>query len=608
MLLIFTVVRNGVAQVPDSVPAATPEDPVQVPIPAEEVSGDTIPTALQEAAEAPTPFVRTPRFSALDRTGWDVARWQWTEAELTRLPGMTLLEFIERLPGVVGFHMGGFGRPQALTAMGTGGGRARVFIDGYEMDPYGAGSYPLETIAVVDLRSVTVERSLSGLRVDVETFILEDPEPVSSVGLGTGVYETRLLRALFSRGFGSKSVGTGFFDLASTAGIGIAERYRHMNGGVRWDYVPSDRYGLQVEWRRLIVDRQGEETPRQTTRGDLIVRARANPNERVTAEAYLGRSGMDEDIHPTSPELVRSIQGGLRAAYTTQRLFAEVGLRGRAQDSETLSAPGLEVDARALFRPHPRVTLEGGSSAATADAGSATALRLNGSFHAGSALTFFAGTETGLRLVPVLVDRAPPEEDSRFAFEHIVVDAGGFRGGAEVAGAFGAVGVAAFQTSSTELAPLGLVHDVNLAPVPVDGAAGLEAYWRLTVPRTGERLMVDGWYTRYLEVSERIYAPDEIGRLGLSFHGLFIGGQLEPSFRFEGVHRGATPVPGSGDGTPFIMPAVQTLNFSLQFRILDVTAFLIWDNVLANRGAVSLPGAPPALPRIVYGGSWRFRN
>src|SRR5690606_22465734 len=112
-----------------------------------------------------------------------------------------------------------------------------VFIDGYELDPYGAGSFPLETISVIDVRRITVHRSLSGLRVDVETFVLEDPEPVSVVGLGTGVYQTRLLRALFSRGFGTKSVGTGFFDLASTSGIGIAERYRHMNAGVRWDYV-----------------------------------------------------------------------------------------------------------------------------------------------------------------------------------------------------------------------------------------------------------------------------------------------------------------------------------------------------------------------------------
>ena len=143
--------------------------------------------------------------------------------------------------------------------------------------------------------------------------MLEDPEPASVVGLGTGVYQTRLLRALFSRGFGSKSVGTAFFDLASTAGIGLPERYRHMNGGLRWDYVPSDRYGLQLEWRRLIVDRQGEETPRQTTRGDLILRARARFGERVAAEAFVGRTPAASTRPETCDARPRAFHGANRA-------------------------------------------------------------------------------------------------------------------------------------------------------------------------------------------------------------------------------------------------------------------------------------------------------
>ncbi len=609
-LLLGPVLADiGAAQVPDNIPPADeqPEDTVQVAIPPDEVGTDTIPTELREAAEAPTPALRLPRLSAVGRTGWDVARWQWTADELSRLPGMTLLEFVERLPGVVGFHLGGFGRPEGLTAMGAGGGRVRVFIDGYELDPYGAGSFPLETISVIDVRRITVHRSLSGLRVDVETFVLEDPEPVSVVGLGTGVYQTRLLRALFSRGFGTKSVGTGFFDLASTSGIGIAERYRHMNAGVRWDYVPSDRFGLQVEWRRLIVDRQGEATPLQTTRGDLVFRARARFSERVTAEAYVGRSGTDEGVHPTSPSAVKSSQGGLRAAFESPRFSVEVGARGRLESEASLPSPSFEVEGQATLRPTRFFTLDAASSTATADPGSATSFRVTGSVHVRPALTLFATTETGSRLVPILVTNALPEEEPVYDFDQIVTDVGGLRSGAEVAGRFGSIAVAVFRSSATELAPFGLIHDVHVPVVDVDEANGLEAYWRLFVPGTGSRLAVDGWYTRYLEVSKRAYAPDEIGRLGLSFHSSYFGGQLEPSFRLEGVHRGATPVPGP-EGSDQIMPALNTLNFSLQLRILDVTAFLIWDNVLANRAAITLPGAPPALPRIVYGGSWRFRN
>src|SRR5690606_10977937 len=128
--------------------------------------------------------------------GWAAARWEWNTDELARLPGMTLLEFIELIPGIVGYRPGGFGRPEGLTALGMGGARVRVFLDGYELDPHTAGSFPLQTISLLDLSRVRVLRTASEIRVDVQTFELDQAEPASVVELGTGVYQTRLLRAL----------------------------------------------------------------------------------------------------------------------------------------------------------------------------------------------------------------------------------------------------------------------------------------------------------------------------------------------------------------------------------------------------------------------------
>jgi hypothetical protein len=186
---------------------------------------------------------------------------------------------------------------------------------------------------------------------------------------------------------------------------------------------------------------------------------------------------------------------------------------------------------------------------------------------------------------------------------------GGLRLGGEVLGSFGAVGVAGFRNAASSLVPFGLPFDRGSPLTVVPAATGVETYFSLRVPGTRGLLRLDGSYARYSDLSERPYAPDEEGHVAAVFHGLFLGGQLEPIFRLEGTHRGATPVSAAA-GQPFdqIMPAFQSLNFSMHLRILDVQAFVLWDNLLAMRDVITLPGAPPGLPRILYGASWRFRN
>lgn len=600
------------AQVPDTVPVPSepvPGDAVLVPIPPEAVSPDTTPQALADAAAAPTPALALPRFPAFGGVGWDVGRWEWTAEELARLPGMTVLEFVETVPGMAVFRLGGFGRPEGLSALGVGGGRVRVFIDGFELDPHGSASYPLQMLSVIDLRRLRVERTMSGIVVHIDTFVLDEPQPVSTVALGTGVYQTRLLRGLFSRGFGTRSVATGSFDLASTGGIAIGERYRHLNAALRWDYVRSDRFGLQAEWRRTVVDRAGETAPLATTRGDLILRARAAPTERLSLEGYVGRSGADEDAPTAGPLSVGVVQAGAAAAFAGERLFGEVRTRGRMKGEPSLAAPSVEIEGRLGFRPLSFVRLEGSSSLARGASKTATRTGLSASVYPVPMLALFGSVETGSAFVASLVDRALTEEDEpQYDFDRLVTDVGGQRAGLELAGGFGSIGAAAFRTAATDIAPFGLSFDRGWPIEGADEATGAEVYFRLPIPLT-RGFAVDGWYSRFVDASERLYAPDDMGRIALTFHDAFIGGQLEPSFRLEGIYRGTTPVPAApGTDILQIMPAFQTLNFSLQFRIIDVTAFLIWDNVLANQQAVSLPGTPVSAPRIVYGGSWRFTN
>src|SRR5690606_26944740 len=144
---------------------------------------------------------------------------------------------------------------------------------------------------------------------------LETQEPYSTVELGTGAFQTRLLRAIFSRGFGDRSIATGAFDIVSTDGIGIDEPYRQSNAAFRWGYALGESTGLGVEWRRTTMDRQQSEYPQQLDRSDLILRARRSLTDRLTLEALAGRSvSNDEAFQDSVPrEPFRTMQGALRA-------------------------------------------------------------------------------------------------------------------------------------------------------------------------------------------------------------------------------------------------------------------------------------------------------
>jgi hypothetical protein len=629
---LFLSASSLAAQVPDSVPARPPDpaqpDTVQVPIPPEEVGGDTIPAALQEAAESTAPVPAMPDFPSPQPIGWSSARWSWGRDELSRLPGMTLLEFIEGLPGFVAFRAGQFGRPVGLTALGMGGGRVRVRIDGFELDPHDAAAFPLETISVVDLSKVTVERSLSEILVTVETFRLESPDPYSFVELGTGVFQTRLLRALFSRGFGSRSVATGAFGLAQTGGIGLSEDYASKDVILRWTVTPSTATGVEVEYRRTAIDRESTAFPLETTRTDLVLRGRATVGDRITLEAHFGGSNARDDILPEPPDdptdepdgeptepavpppLLESLQAGARAAYSTERLAITGGARLRTDRGAPVAGAPFEAEASAVVRPFRSLRLEAGTTIQASDEGDGRAARVAATIVPLPVLSLFGSAEFGTRLHTLRYQPEPVESlPQPTIVRQEAAEATGFRAGAELAGRLGSAGVAIFQSGTTPVSAFGLPFDNDVGPSVAGSLQGAEAYYDIPILPRVRALRLEGWYTRWFGDVSRRYTPADLGRFGLTFHDVYIGGQLEPFARLELVRQGPSLVPlgASPDADP-IMPVIQTLNFNLRLRIIDVQAFVIWDNLLLAETSLPLPGAPPPRPRVVYGASWRFRN
>jgi hypothetical protein len=624
------------AQTPDSITAPlpfeiTPGDTVEVPIPPGVVSSDTVPTELREAAQQLRPAPVLPDFPAPSPVGWSAARWRWDRSELLMIPGLTLLDLVERLPGFVAFRTGEFGRPLALTTPGSGGGRLRIFIDGYELDPFDAASYPLEAVPLADLSEITVERTLSEVRVEVVSFQLTDPQPYSEVQLGTGAFQTRMLRALFSRGFGRRSVATGSLDLLQTEGHGYVEPYASRNVNLRWATIPSERGGVQLEFRSTKIDRRESVFPLETTRKDLALRGRRLLGERTTVEGIVGHtrvSGVRSFLIPDTASIgsiveveapERSdIQAVGRLAYSGERMLVRGSAQSRyALRDEPVIMP-LEARTSVAFRPVSSLWLEAEAIVQSSETTSAGGFRLGGSLNPLPKFTVFGSIEGGSRLNVVrylpgtmISDPLGPflSDTVSLVFSRERANATGYRAGVELAGFSGRAGGAIVGRASTRISGFGLPFDIGVAPFDVGPNTALEMYFDTRLFSALPALRVDGWYNHPLEGEASPYVPNGLGRFGISLHDQFYGGQLEPRLRLELVRQGrvTVPLPEFAEGEVSV-PEIQTMNLEFRLRILDVQAFLIWNNLLLDDISLPVQSAPPPRPRLIYGASWRFHN
>lgn len=552
-----------------------------------------------QAAQDEPPLV-PPIFPSAPAQGWSTATWEWSRAQLSAIPAVTALEFIERLPGVTRFRAGNFGRPEGVTALAMGGSRIRVFLDGFELDPFQGGSYELETLPLLELESIRVERSLMEMRVDLRTYQLNQAEAHSVVELGTGVYKTRLLRALFSRGIGRKSTFTGSFDLVNTRGIGIDEPYNHGGSNIRWTYVPLDRLSIVAEWRRSTIDRERQTFPTQISRSELLLRARSPLSEALLVEGYVSRSTLEQELD-AAPAERSTTRVGARAAFSSSTFHAEAtgALRGDVDHFPPL--PSSEVEGRASLLPGRAVRLEASGRYASWDDGSASGGQLKAVLTPIPAFSVFGALEAGSR--PLATFRESGEDTVPIL---VAAEGGGWRAGAELSRGSASLGVAAFNSGLSTVASFGLDFDRGLLPVDAEAVTGAELYGHLPLWRV---FSIEGWYTRFQDAEARPYTPVEAARVILSARGSYYSDQLEPTLLVEASHRGSALVPNSDySALDTRSAAYQALDLSLRIRIIDVEAYLVWNNITSSRSAIDMPWVPASIPRIIYGARWRFRG
>jgi len=149
--------------------------------------------------------VKTPLARAEMPALVDVARpvMSWDRQALFATGALTLLDLLERIPGLTALRAGWLASPMIGAYMGDVG-RIRVFFDGIELDPLDprmGGAVDLGSIQLWTAEEVRVERGADEIRVHVRSWRTQRTTPYTRADVGTGDQETNLYRGFFGRRF-----------------------------------------------------------------------------------------------------------------------------------------------------------------------------------------------------------------------------------------------------------------------------------------------------------------------------------------------------------------------------------------------------------------------
>jgi hypothetical protein len=609
-----------------------PPDTFEVRIPPEAVStqADTPVVAVPDTAARdtvappPGPAPNFPVFPQPRAAGFATAVWHWGPEELARFHGLTLVDLLERVPALVITREGSYGRPVGVSAFAAGGGRLRVFVDGWELPALAAGTFDPQRIPLVDVEALRVVRTMAETRLEIRTFRLPDDRPYALVEGADGDFGTRVLRGMFMRPLGERGMIHVGLDLAESDGFQRRERFAGNTLFGRLGYAFSADAGVRADFRRTGYtarsERAGVPFPaEETDRVEMLLRGRARVAGPLWVDAAFGASRVEPLEQDTSSMTARATQGTLRAALELPfgtlgggvRLFRADGQGGFAPD-------GTELSVRADLSPSPRLVAWGEARATRWGGTSGAELEGGARLELAGGLGVFASVAGGRRGVQVQNDtiavlRSMAEPGNPEATLDVLVSTfpvhpstlGGVRAGADWNARGIRAGAAYVLHDAETLVPYGLGFDRGVEPYPGERAAGLEAH--LSVPLLVPQLRLEGWYADFFATPARPYLPARLGRGALEFHGVFREGNLEPTIRLEAVGRETTR---AFDPATFEVAETQAyvlFNFYLQIRILDVRAFYRFDNLLNQRTA-DVPGL--ALPggRGMFGVRWFFQD
>ena len=166
--------------------AALGRDARGVLLPAD-TTGDTLQTPLAHYPAPPAPDVGP--------------QYRWDRQALFGSGAVTLLDFLEQVPGVTAFRAGWITLPSAGAYLGDAGA-VRVWLDGLAVDPLDArtgGALQLDVIPIWTLEEVVIERAADELRVYLRSWRWERTTANTRTDVFTGDEDTNMYRGLFAK-------------------------------------------------------------------------------------------------------------------------------------------------------------------------------------------------------------------------------------------------------------------------------------------------------------------------------------------------------------------------------------------------------------------------
>ena len=288
---------------------------------------------LRRQAEA---RIRVPAMPSLAAEGPlpPAARLLFTRDSIDWSGAATVGDLLARVPGVHLWRGGGIGRPEPAEFRGRGAASAEYFLDGMPYVAVGPDSVSVDPalLPLGLLDHVEIERWPGLLRVHLFTRRHDRLAAASHIVIGAGPEKFAMYRATlerrFTSGFGF-GAGADYLKAPAAGGTGGTGEYQNTQYWIQGSYVPSARFGVQLQYLGSTPDRDaftglgGSGERHEGRRGDLQARlfVGGRPDgtgprfDVVYARTAFDSAGIDQTVAQIGGAAsVRSSTWGARAA------------------------------------------------------------------------------------------------------------------------------------------------------------------------------------------------------------------------------------------------------------------------------------------------------
>ena len=577
----------------------------QVPIPPKQKtdSGPDSVGVKSDSAKVKIDSIKAPIGRFADPLTYEIGpQYEWNRAQLFATGALTLVDLLDRIPGITTFRSGWLATPQTATFNGDFR-RIRVFYDGIEndnLDNKSGSVLDLSTIQIWTLEHLSIERSASELRLYMRSWRVDNTDPYTRVDVATGNEETNLYRGFYGKRYDNGGVlqfsgqqygvrsprFSGSGDALSLLGrVGIARKGWSIDGFVNRLHATRD-----IE--RAALGRPPVLSLDETTTNAYLRAAVGAPGGgpwgQITAAslAFKGTTGPDRSASAVGqPDtLERKIlenQYIVSGGYTAGLARLEINDRIRASNGTTTNA----ISGRLDF---------------------ATPLGVLSGFAEHDGFRHTTNADLGARLQPLpflalsgSVARSTPIAGATAALASTTTYRG--EAGIRILGPWISAGMITAEKTQG-LAPL--VYDTLLLPTPAGRATARTVSIRGPL---GRGFGIDSWLASWDQAGA--YQPKYQSRSEINFTNNFL--RRFPRGDFEvhaaGVYeyRGGTIFPLAAGNV--LTPTAKTLSALLEIRILRAVVSYQQRNILGYQYSV-IPGFD--MPRVlaIYGVRWDFWN